>query len=85
LTDTVFESARQLGYAGSFSGGTFPVEDDHSPFLRRGAPAVDIIDLTPFRSDHHTAQDTLDNCSPESLAVVGRVVLATAAKLEIER
>jgi len=45
-------------------------------------PAVDIIDLTPFGSYHHTVQDTIDNCSPESLAVVGRVVLATLASLE---
>jgi glutaminyl-peptide cyclotransferase len=82
LSDAVFDSARQLGYAGSFSSGTFPVDDDHSPFLRRGVPAVDIIDLIPFRSYHHTAQDTIDKCSPESLAVVGRVVLATLASLE---
>jgi len=82
LSDVVFGSAHQMGYARSFSGGSFPVEDDHGPFLRRGVPAVDIIDLTPFRSYHHTAQDTLDNCSSESLAVVGRVVLATLASLE---
>ena len=50
--------------------------------LGRGIPAVDIIDLKPFRSYHHTAQDTIDKCSPESLAVVGRVVLATLAELE---
>jgi len=85
LNDMVFESARQLGYPRSFSGGTFPVDDDHSPFLRRGVPAVDIIDLTPFRGYHHTAQDTIDRCSPESLAVVGRVVLATLASLELMR
>jgi hypothetical protein len=52
------------------------------PFLARGIPSVDIIDLTPFRSYHHTAQDSIDKCSPESLAVVGRVVLATLAELE---
>ena len=46
LSDVVFERARQMGYARSFSGGRFPVEDDHLPFLRRGVPAVDIIDLT---------------------------------------
>ena len=82
LSDLVFENARQLGDAGSFSGGRFPVEDDHLPFLRKGVPAVDIIDLTPFRSYHHTTPDTIDKCSPESLAVVGRVVLATVAELE---
>jgi Zn-dependent M28 family amino/carboxypeptidase len=82
LIDLVFNNARELGYAGSFSGGRFPVEDDQLPFLRNGVPAVDIIDLTPFRSYHHTAQDTIDKCSPESLTVIGRVVLATLARLE---
>jgi hypothetical protein len=27
-------------------------------------PGVDIIDLLPFQSYHHTAPDTLDKCSP---------------------
>jgi len=82
LSDLVFNNARELGYEGSFGGGRFPVEDDHLPFLRTGVPAVDIIDLTPFRSYHHTAGDTIDKCSPQSLAVIGRVVLATLARLE---
>jgi Zn-dependent M28 family amino/carboxypeptidase len=82
LSDMVFRSAHTLGYSRLFSGGTFPVEDDHMPFLAKGIPSVDIIDLTPFRSYHHTAQDLIDKCSPESLTVVGRVVLATLAELE---
>jgi len=82
LTDVVFNGARELGFASSFRGGTFPVEDDHLPFLGKGIPAADIIDLTPFRSYHHTVQDTIDKCSPQSLVVIGRVVLATLAALE---
>jgi Zn-dependent M28 family amino/carboxypeptidase len=82
LSDLVFKTARTLGYSKAFSGGMFPVEDDHLPFVARGVPAVDIIDLTPFGSYHHTAQDSIDKCSPESLALVGRVVLATLAELE---
>jgi Zn-dependent M28 family amino/carboxypeptidase len=82
LSDLVFKTARTLGYARLFSGGTFPVEDDHLPLLARGIPSVDIIDLTPFGSYHHTAQDSSDKCSPESLTVVGRVVLATLVELE---
>jgi Zn-dependent M28 family amino/carboxypeptidase len=82
LSDVVVRSALALGYGSLFSGGTFPVEDDHLPFLASGIPSVDIIDLTPFRSYHHTAQDLIDKCSPESLAVVGRAVLATLAEME---
>jgi Zn-dependent M28 family amino/carboxypeptidase len=82
LSDLVFRSARALSYEKLFSGGAFAVEDDHSPFLARGVPSVDIIDLTPFRSYHHTAQDSIDKCDPENLTVVGQVVLATLAELE---
>jgi glutaminyl-peptide cyclotransferase len=50
-------------------------EDDHVPFLKRGVPSLDIIDVAygPFSqqtgdySYHHTAQDTLDKISPKSL------------------
>jgi glutaminyl-peptide cyclotransferase len=82
LREITLKKARQLGYANSFDGGQFPVEDDHLPFLKQGVAAVDIIDLTPFRTYHHTAQDALDKCSPASLAIVGRVVLATIEELE---
>ena len=82
LSELVFKTACTLDYQKSFSGGTFPVEDDHLPFLAKGIPSVDIIDLTPFGSYHHTAQDSIDKCSPESLAVVGRTVLATLAEME---
>jgi Zn-dependent M28 family amino/carboxypeptidase len=82
LSDLVFKTGRTLGYSKAFRGGSFPVEDDHLPFVARGVPSVDIIDLMPFGSYHHTAQDSIDKCSPESLALVGRVVLATLAELE---
>ena len=82
LRDILIKKARQLGYASSFDGGQFPVEDDHLPFTKEGVATVDIIDLTPFKTYHHTAQDTLDKCSPASLAIVGRVVLATLEDIE---
>jgi glutaminyl-peptide cyclotransferase len=51
-------------------------EDDHLPFLRRGVPSLDIIDVdygphTATTPDgyHHTAQDTLDKISPKSLQI----------------
>lgn len=51
----------------------FDIMDDHVPFLMKGMPAVDIIDLRyPY---WHTIGDTVDKCAPESLARVGRVIL----------
>ena len=60
------------------------IEDDHAPFLELGVPAVDIIDLNfgPFNLYWHSRYDTADKCSPASLAIVARVVLATLAVLE---
>lgn len=43
--------------------------DDHTPFLERGVPAIDLID---FEYPHfHTAEDTLDTVSPRSIDLVG--------------
>ncbi len=46
--------------------------------------AVDIMDLDygPFNLYWHTKYDTIEKCSPASLAIVARVVLATFAALE---
>jgi Zn-dependent M28 family amino/carboxypeptidase len=51
-------------------------EDDHLPFLQRGIPALDVIDVdygphTAATPDgyHHTAQDTIDKISPKSLQI----------------
>jgi glutaminyl-peptide cyclotransferase len=60
-------------YVGQTQGAE---EDDHLPFLKRGVPALDIIDVdygphTAQTPDgyHHTAQDTLDKISPKSLQI----------------
>ncbi len=50
------------------------VYDDHLPLYNSGIPAIDIID---FKYPHwHTAEDTPDKCSAESLESVGKVVTA---------
>ena len=84
LRELVFSSAHRLDYRDAFpSGSAVPVEDDHLPFVAAGVPAVDIIDFAPFlRGYHHTAQDTIDQCSPDTMGMVGRVVLATLAQLD---
>lgn len=47
--------------------------DDQTPFGEAGIPSFLVIDFTypPF----HTAEDTLDKCSPESLTAVARTTL----------
>ena len=59
-----------------------PIEDDHQPFLKRGAPAVDLIDFDGFQAYWHTPQDTLDKVSARNLGVVGHVLLASVAELQ---
>jgi hypothetical protein len=80
LTDLVWKTAKRLGYAEHFLDEDTSIEDDHIPFLRRGVPAVDIIDLD--YPHWHTAQDTLDKVSARSIAVVGHVILEVLGELE---
>lgn len=83
LTDLVFQVARGLGYSRYFLDDRRAVDDDHIPFVNAGVSAVDLIDFDygPNNSYWHSAQDTVEHCSPASLTIVGRVVLATIAEL----
>ena len=80
LTEIVWEAAARLGYGRHFLRDTLPVEDDHVPFLRLGVPAALLIDFDypPW----HTADDTLDKVSAQSLAVVGEVVVEALPSVE---
>ena len=72
LQQQIWLAARTLGY-GAFVAEPGPsILDDHTPFLRAGIPAVDIIDIEypPW----HTQADTLDKISPASLEQVGRTL-----------
>jgi glutaminyl-peptide cyclotransferase len=80
LTDIIWNVAHRLGYQRHFLNESTPVEDDHLPFLQAGVPAVDIIDLDYVA--WHTADDTLDNVSAESVKIVGDVVLAALPEIE---
>jgi Zn-dependent M28 family amino/carboxypeptidase len=82
LTDAVFTAAHRLGYTKQFLDSPTSVGDDHIPFLNAGVPATDLIDFDPDDGYWHTAKDTVDHCSPLSLTIVGRVVLATLDDLE---
>jgi Zn-dependent M28 family amino/carboxypeptidase len=84
LADLVFNVAQRQGYGKYFPNSENAVEDDHVPFINAGVSAVDLIDFDygPNNSYWHSAQDTVDHCSPLSLTIVGRVVMATLLELE---
>lgn len=73
LTREIWGVAETLGYGDKFIPGLkYSMLDDHTPFLRAGIPAVDIIDFDyPY---WHTVADTLDKVSAQSLQAVGDVV-----------
>jgi len=74
LAREIWDIAARLGYSQWFIPEPHhSVLDDHTPFLRRGVPAVDIIDFDYLY--WHTMADTLDKVSPLSLERVGRVLL----------
>lgn len=86
LTRLAFESARELGVREKFRLARFSIGDDHVAFAERGVPTVDLIDFEygggPGGNGFwHTAEDTLDKMSAESLGTVGRVVLRMVEKL----
>lgn len=79
-------AAELFGDAGPFRFNTFPVGDDHEPFLQAGIPAVDFIDFTygpgaPPGLYWHTPKDTLDKVCPSSLEVVGETALRAIPKI----
>jgi len=59
-------------------GKAFPKElgewiiDDHVPLNEAGVPTIDLIDFT--YEPWHTVRDTAEQCSPESLGKVGRLM-----------
>lgn len=85
LTDIIWSTARRLKRP-EFVDSEFAVEDDHIPFLRAGVPAVDLIDLSYYTRSGaeawHTAHDTLENVSPQSLQAVGDVLVAALPEIE---
>lgn len=79
LTDLIWRAARSANRP-EFVNESTPIEDDHLPFLEAGVPAVDIIDLE--YPAWHTANDTLDKVSRESLEAVGDVLVRALPELE---
>jgi hypothetical protein len=74
VTRSVWAAAKRLGVREFVPELRHEVEDDHIPLNKiAGIPTCDIIDFDyPY---WHTTQDIPENCSGESLAKVGRVLL----------
>ncbi len=86
LIATVRGAAHKLGYDKYFFQRDEAVEDDHLPFVNRGVPSVDVIDLDygPNNSYHHTAQDTMDKVSAHSLTIAGDVFMETIRLIDLQ-
>lgn len=84
LEDLVYEAASRYGYQSHFFARTIEVEDDHLPFVKKGVPCADIIDLDYGyeNSFHHTTQDTMDKLSTKSLQIVGDTILESVRLLD---
>jgi hypothetical protein len=81
LQDTVWQTARGLGYGKYFVDRPEGVGgDDHEPFLRAGIDSLDLIQLSSYPY-WHRADDTLDKVSAQSMKVVGDVLFASLPKI----
>ena len=79
LEDLVYQAASQYGWQSYFFATTTTVDDDHIPFVHRGVPCADVIDIDYGYNDayHHTAEDTMDKLSAKSLTIAGDTFLET--------
>jgi glutaminyl-peptide cyclotransferase len=80
LNKLIWQTATDMGYKAFFTNQQIAEEDDHIPFIRAGAPAVDLIDIDypPW----HTDTDTMDKLSAQSMEIVGTVVYEVIQRLE---
>ncbi|MCC7429442.1 M28 family peptidase [bacterium] len=70
----VWQKAKKLGYTEFSDERIGMLIDDHLPFLKKGIPVIDIIDLD--YPHWHTLKDTPENCSAQGLFAVGETLLA---------
>jgi glutaminyl-peptide cyclotransferase len=79
LMQAIFAAAEAQGVRSRVHLAETGMLDDHEPFLEAGFPAIDLIDFRygsePDLNDYwHTAQDTLDKLSADSLELTGRLI-----------
>jgi Zn-dependent M28 family amino/carboxypeptidase len=77
LVDSVWAVAGKLGAKEFIPRPKYDVIDDHVPLRNiAGIPSCEIIDFGFTQREWHTTRDLPEACSAESLATVGRVLLA---------
>jgi hypothetical protein len=82
LWNRVLAAADTVGASKVFSAAPGPgIIDDHTPFLREGVPAVDLID---WSYPGHSLSDRLDRLSRRSLDDVGEPIVQLAEELRSE-
>ena len=82
LWERILRAAERTGAAAVFSSEEgSAIVDDHTPFLRSGAPAVDLID---WSYPGHSLADGLDKISRQSLDAVGETVVQLVEELRSE-
>lgn len=82
LLDIIWGTAREMGFAKNFAPFDEGVgSDDHEPFVLEKIPSADIIQISTYPFWHKPG-DTLDKISPESLKIVGDVVLLSLPRIE---
>jgi hypothetical protein len=73
LWEQIRAAARAAGATATFPNiEQTPITDDHTPFLRAGVPAVDLID---WSYDGHSLSDTAARLSRDSLDAVGETLV----------
>jgi hypothetical protein len=83
LAHDVFAAAEALKVRKYFSYLDRDLIDDHAPLNAIGIPMIDIIDFDypPW----HTADDTMDKLSAQSLQIVGSVALYCLVEFGLKR
>ncbi len=79
VVELVWNTARDLGYAGTFvANPKHTLIDDHLELQKVGIRAIDVVDFD--YPAWHTKDDTIDKVSAASLQIVGDVAVALARR-----
>ena len=78
LYQSLMRAAKDLNYQKYFGKYRSAILDDHVPLNHIGIPTIDIIDLD--YGTWHTAEDTMEHVSAESLKIVGSTALLFVEK-----